>query len=201
MTWLKAAALGLALLLAPGCAAPADETVAGESTTPTPAAAAGAPTADGWLAALGATGIGEKAAAAPTAAKGGPPVGRPDDGAAATGVGTQLLAEVHRVGESATLGEMVVTLVEAARTESGARARFAIENRGGAPAVLSPGNYRLRTDGARPRMRLQEPGLPVGTVQPGQALRGDVAWELADGSAVSVLFVSGGDSVEWVLAG
>ena len=140
MTWLRVLALGAALLLAPACAAPGGEAVAGESAV--------------------------------------------------------------QVAEARRVGDLVVTLVEAARTEGGARATFAIENRGGAPAVLSPGNYRLRTDGARPRMQLRETPapLPVGTLQPGQALRGEVTWELPGGSAVvAVLFVDGGDTAEWTL--
>jgi hypothetical protein len=194
MTWLRALALGAALLLAPACAAPGGETVAGESATrgleatapaasppetTSGAAAVGDGKGDGWLADLGATGV----AAAPVAP-------------ATTGS-----ASTPAAGPTRRVGELVVTLVEAARTESGARATFAIENRGGAPAVLSPGNYRLRTDGARPRMQLRETPapLPVGTLQPGQTLHGEVRWELPAGSPVAVVFVDGGDTAEWTL--
>jgi hypothetical protein len=140
MTSLFTACLALALLLAPGCAAPVGEAVAGESAT--------------------------------------------------------------RAAETRLVGELAVTVVAATRTDGGARAAFAVENRGATAAVLSPGNYRLRTDGPRPRMQLKDSptSLPVGTVQPGQSLRGEVTWELSDGSAVAVVFVNGADTAEWMLS-
>jgi hypothetical protein len=186
----RAVALGLALALATACAAPGGETVAGESATRpaegvVPAAgatAAGPAKADGWLGDLGATGVTESPVAPPTAGK----------------------ASTPETGPTRRVGDLSVTLVEAARTDRGARASFAIENRGTAPAELSPGNYRLRTDGGRPRM-MQLTGtptsLPVGTLPPGQALRGVVTWELpGGGTALAVVFVSGDDSAEWMLS-
>jgi hypothetical protein len=40
----------------------------------------------------------------------------------------------------------------------------------------------------------------VGTLQPGGALRGEVSWELPDGSALAVVFVDGDDTAEWMLS-
>ena len=211
----RALLLGLVLLLASGCAAPGDEAVAGESATRRPESAAaaadrrvgstraaGSPADDAGMAALGATGVAERPAGVPASAAatdrqppdGAPAAGRVDDAAS---------GPARRVGDPAVLGDLVVTVVEARRTERGARATFTIENRGPAPAVVSPGNFRLRTDGARPRMRLSgtPAPLPVGTLKSGDSLQGEVTWELPEGAALGVVFVTGAASADWQLPG
>jgi sarcosine oxidase gamma subunit len=177
----RLAALGLAVALAVGCAAPVGEVVAGESAV-------------------------RGASAGAVATRPNPP----PTGATATGVDDAKLLGVparesagQRVGEAVQVGGLSVVVTEARAGEGRVAAGFAIENRGAAATVVSPGNFRLRTDGARPRMRLREnapTNLPVGTLQPGQSLRGEVTWDLPDGAALAVLFVNGDDSAAWMLS-
>jgi hypothetical protein len=176
----RLAALGLAVALAAGCAAPGGEVVAGES------AVRGAPAGT----------VATRPSLPPT-------------GATATGVDDAKLLGVparesagQRVGDAAQVGGLSVVVTEARAGGGQVAAGFAIENRGGAAAVVSPGNFRLRTDGARPRMRLKDTSasLPVGTLQPGQSLRGEVTWDLPEGAAQAVLFVNGDDSAAWMLS-
>jgi hypothetical protein len=175
----RLAALGLAVALAVGCAAPVGEVVAGESAV-------------------------RGASAGAVATRPNPP----PTGATATGVDDAKLLGVparehggQRVGEAALVGGLSVVVTAARAGDGLVVAGFAIENRGGATAVVSPGNFRLRTDGARPRMRLRDVSAPpVGTLQPGQSLRGEVTWDLPDGAALAVLFVNGDDSAAWMLS-
>jgi hypothetical protein len=177
-TWPRLAALGLAMALAAGCAAPGGEVVAGEQAV------------RGTTAGAVATGPSEP-----------PPAAVGVDEAKLLGVPARESGG-QRVGDTALVGGLSVVVTEARAADGRVAAGFAIENRGGAAAVLSPGNFRLRTDGARPRMRLKDApaALPVGTLQPGQTLRGEVTWELPDGAALAVLFVNGDDSAAWMLS-
>ena len=60
--------------------------------------------------------------------------------------------------------------------------------RGAHDAVVSPGNFRLRSGGDRPRMRLRQPPapLPVGQLRPGETLRGSVTWDASTDGEVRV---------------
>src|SRR5688500_16338870 len=163
----RLAALGLAIGLAAGCAAPGGEAVAGERAV--------------RVATTGAVATRPNEPPTSAAAIGG-------DDAKLLGVPARESAG-QRVGDAALVGGLSV-VVTAARSGGGhVAAGFAIEHRGAAAVMVSPGNFRLRTDGARPRMRLRDTpaALPVGTLQPGQSLRGEVTWELPDGTALAVL--------------
>jgi hypothetical protein len=109
----------------------------------------------------------------------------------------------HRIGEPVRSGDLVVTLVAGRAAAGAVEARFEIHNAGTHDAVVSPGNFRLRTEDDRPRMRLREPPapLPVGQLRPGETLRGTVTWDASTAGEVRVAFANGAGSVEWVLPG
>jgi hypothetical protein len=109
---------------------------------------------------------------------------------------------IYRVGDAVRSGDLVVALLDGRAAAPLVEARFLIQNVGPAEAVVSPGNFRLRLDGGRPRMRLREPPapLPVGRLRPGDTLHGAVTWEVADPAGARVVFANGAATVEWALA-
>src|SRR5262245_2782174 len=131
---------------------------------------------------------------------------RPPDGGQAPAVPATVLAwtpgATYRVGEAVRSRDLVVALLDGRAAAGLVEARFLIHNAGAEEAVVSPGNFRLRTDG-HPRMRLREPPspLPVGRLRPGDTLYGTVTWDLPDAADARVVFANGPVGVEWALAG
>ena len=109
----------------------------------------------------------------------------------------------YRVGEAVQSGDLIVALLEGRAVSDGVEARFLIRNAGSAEAVVSPGNFRLRTERGRPRMRLSPPPapLPVGRLAPGATLRGSVSWDAPSDPDLRIVFANGPATVEWSLAG
>jgi hypothetical protein len=174
-----------ALLLAAALAACAGDPV------PAPDAAAG-PVAPAPRA--GAGPLAERALGGPSTA---------DGSAGPASVRDPVPGATHRVGEAVRKGDLVVTLVEGRAAAGTVEARFEIHNAGAHDAVVSPGNFRLRSGGDRPRMRLRQPPapLPVGQLRPGETLRGSVTWDASTDGEVRVAFADGAGSVEWTLPG
>src|SRR5262245_61269871 len=69
--------------------------------------------------------------------------------------------DTYRVGDAIRSGDLIVALLDGRAAASVVEARFLIHNAGLNEAVVSPGNFRLRIDGGRPRMRLREPPSPL----------------------------------------